>query len=439
MEDFGKYSLVNATVLTRYGEEAISPGYVTIDGNKITAVGAMRDYAKVDGFAELDLSGQYVMPGLIDVHVHLVGGRGELSSGVLGVMAENKTVRAMRSVYEAQKMLRRGITSLRDISIHGTYLKRIFGQGLTAGPRVIACGPGLTRTGGHADLYQFTEAYVREQGFWAVLADGPDEVRRAVRRNLREGADQIKLWMTGGGFFEHDRYSDIHYTMEELKTCVDEAHMIEGTLVCAHAEINKSIRMCIEAGVDTIEHGEDIDEETALLMRERGTILVPTLNLVANWYRDFVAGGDAPANVRPDAFLYRTRDDEFSDADAEVERNAVLASFQVARANGVKIAMGSDTLFEPLTDFGEYSLREFAFLVENGMSVNEAIQSATEISAQALGMGHRLGVLEAGYLADILVVKKDPTESSDVLYDAGNIHYVISDGRIAVEDGRLTF
>lgn len=219
------------------------------------------------------------------------------------VIAENKLVRAMRSVYEAQAVLKRGFTSVRDISWNGLYLKRIFGDNTLPGPRVIACGPGLSRTGGHADLYQYTEDYVRENGFWSIIADGPEEIRKAVRRVLREGADQVKIWASGGDNWPNDRSCDVHYSMEEIVMCVEEAHRQEGTFVCAHAENRESISMCVDAGVDTIEHGEDLDEELAVRMAKKGVILVPTLALVVNWHKDFVPTGDAaPKRYGPTCF-----------------------------------------------------------------------------------------------------------------------------------------
>jgi imidazolonepropionase-like amidohydrolase len=174
-----KFILKNVTVIDGTGGAARAGCYCAVDDGNISGIGPMAEFRRTagaahgvdvgtpEGFQEIDLSGHYVMPGLIDAHVHLAGGRGDYIYGETEVLAEPKLVRAMRSVYEAQKILKRGFTSVRDISWNGLYLKRIFGEGILPGPRIIACGPGLTRTGGHADLFQYTEGYVKEQHFWA--------------------------------------------------------------------------------------------------------------------------------------------------------------------------------------------------------------------------------------------------------------------------------
>ena len=438
MEIGKRFALLNVSVVDGYGGLPVSAMAVVVKDGVIAGVAPMNEYQKEEGVQEVDLQGHYVMPGMIDAHVHLSGGRGETEYQEIGVMAEPKLMRAMRSVYEAQALLRRGFTSVRDISWNGLYLKRLFNDESLPGPRVIACGPGMGRTGSHVDLYQFTEEYVKENGFWAIIADGPEEVRRGVRRVLREGADQVKLWASGGDNWPHDRNGDVHYSMEEIQMCVDEAHRQKGTLVCAHAENKESIRMCVEAGVDTIEHGEDLDEDLAELMAEKGTILVPTLALIVNWYRDFIPTGENSfRKIRPDAFLHRDVPPS-DEAGIEYSENA-KKSFRIAREKGVKIALGSDTVYEPLTQYGEYSAREFKALVECGMTVPEAIRAGTLGSAEALGMSHKIGTVETGKEADLLVLRKDPTQNEEVFYNASNIFLTFCAGRLAVENGRLAW
>lgn len=435
-----KYVLLNATIVDGYGNVPVEGMYVIVEGNKMIEINSMEKYQKYCDLQEVDLSGYYIMPGLIDAHVHLAGGRGSAIYGETEVLAEPKLVRAMRSVYEAQKILKRGFTSVRDISCNGLYLKRIFGEGIMPGPRIIACGPGLTRTGGHADLFQYTEEYIKGQHFWGVLADGKEEIRKAVRRNLREGADQIKIWVSGGDNWANDLSSDVHYSLEEIRTCVEEAHMIKGTLVCAHAENNESIRMAIEAGVDTIEHGEDLDDETAEIMVKKGVILVPTLELLVTWYSKIMAtGNDIDKIIRPDVFLHRTIDEIQDENYQNRVVQKTIDSFRLARQKGVKIALGSDTIYEPLTEYGEYSALELKQMINCGMSVGEAIKAATFTAAEALGMSHRIGTVEVGKNADLLVVKRDPTSNANILYNPENIRYIILNGRLAVEEGRLAF
>ena len=430
--------MLNVSVIDGYGGWPEKNKAVIVEDGFITWVGDMKKYVKRDDLEEISLDNHFVMPGMIDAHVHLSGGRGDMEYQEIEVMAENKMLRAMRSVYEAQAILKRGFTSVRDISLNGLYLKRLFGDDIIPGPRIIACGPGLCRTGGHVDLFQYTLDYVKENGFWGILADGPEEIRKGVRWLLREGADQIKIWASGGDNWPNDRNSDVHYSMEELVMCVEEAHRQTGTFVCAHAENKEAISMCVEAGVDTIEHGEDLTEEIAEKMAQKGIILVPTLALIVNWYRDFIPTGDAVTKkIRPDVFLQRDvpPSDEFGET---YSKNSQM-SFEIARAKGVKIALGSDTVYEPLTMYGEYSAKEFQALVQCGLSVPEAIRAATLGSAEALNMSHKIGTLEAGKEADMLVLTKDPTEDENVLYDPGNIFLTITKGRLTMEDGRFVW
>ncbi|WP_449282236.1 amidohydrolase family protein [Leucobacter sp.] len=434
------FVLCDVGIVDGSGGPARENAYIEVVGSRITAIGDMDGYAAREGVEEIRLPGHYVMPGLIDAHVHLSGGRADMEDQEIGVMAEPMLMKAMRSVYEAQQLLKRGFTTVRDISWNGLYLKRLFFEQQIPGPKVVACGPGLTRTGGHGDLFQFSSEYVEETGVWGIVADGPEEVRKAVRRNLREGADAIKIWVSGGDNWPHDRIGDVHYSMEELRACVEEAHRQKGTIVAAHAENRESIEMAIDAGCDTIEHGEEIDEELARKMVENGTILVPTLELIINWYRDFIPLGDEKREpVRPEAFLYRDLYEERTEAFGEGYSAAAEASFRTALSAGVEIALGSDTVYEPLTKYGEYSAREFKALVQFGMTVPQAIHAATAVSSQAVGMSHVLGTLEPGKLADLLVLRADPTSSAEVVYDVAHHARVYCDGRLTVQDGEFVW
>jgi imidazolonepropionase-like amidohydrolase len=440
MEVGPRFALLDGTVIDGSGAPPMPHAAVLVEGGDIRAVVPMAEYRPDPEVQAIDCAGLFILPGLIDAHVHLAGCRAGKEDQELGAIMEPPLLRAVRSVSEAQALLRRGFTATRDISWNGLYLKRVIREGSLAGPRVIACGPGLCRTGGHGDAYQFDEEFVRRNHFWAVLADGPDEIRKTVRRLLREGADQIKIWASGGDNWANDRNQDRHYSFEEIKTAVDEAHMQRGTLVLSHAENRDSIRDSVLAGADTIEHGEDLDEEICEAMVERGVILVPTLVLLARWFLDFMPTTATPVeHIRPEVFLHRDVD---AVPDAEAGRRyaqRIRDNFEMARAKGVKIALGSDTVYSPLTPHGEYSARELLIMGEFGMTPLEAISAATMTGAEALGMAHRIGLVEAGKAADLLVVEGDPSEDLRVLYDAANIRWVFSNGRLAVEDGRLTF
>lgn len=198
--------------------------------------------------------------------------------------------------------------------------------------------------------------------------------------------------------------------------------------------------MALKAGVDTIEHGEELNEKLAEEMSQKGVILVPTLYLLANWY-DFVKtpGSDAPKLIRPDAFLYREADTLLTDQEKSRYHKQVIDSFHLALKKGVKIALGSDTVYEPACEYGEQSMQELKELIKQGMSIDQAIKSATEIAAQACGMAHRVGTIEPGKAADLLLFKENPVENIKMLTDKDNIEYVIVDGKLAVEHGKLAW
>jgi len=434
------FALLSVSVVDGRGGPPVDDQAVVVRDGRIVAVMPMAQYRRAADVQELALDGHYVMPGLIDAHVHLAGGRADVVDQELGVITEPKPLRAMRSVYEAQQILKRGFTTVRDVSWNGLYLKRLFHEQIIPGPKVIACGPGLTRTGGHADLFQFPPDFVRENGVFGIVADGRDEIVKAVRYLLREGADAVKVFASGGDNWPHDRNADVHYSFEELVACVEEAHRQKGTIVMCHAENREAIDMAVEAGCDTIEHGEDIDEELAAKMASRGTILVPTLQLIVNWHRDFMPVGDATiTKPQPDAFLYRDHYDVHDHAFGEDQSRQAVESFQTARAAGVKIALGSDTVYEPLTPYGEYSALELRALVEHGMTPPEAISAATAVGSEAVGMSHVLGTVEVGKIADLLVVRADPTADPLAIYESSNIYLTFCDGKLTVEDGILAW
>lgn len=432
------YILTNISITDGMGNPTVSDKWMHVKNGRIEEIGDMAEFSYKQNAEVYDYSGKYIMPGLIDAHVHLAGGRGSGDWGDTEVLLEPDAVRTMRSVYEAQKMLRYGFTTVRDISVNSCYLKRVFNDNTFPGPKVIACGPGLARTGGHCDSPQFDLDYVKKHHFWAIISDGVDECRRNVRKVLREGADQIKFWATGGGNWGTDRISDTHYSLEEMKTICDEAHMIKGTLVCAHCETEESIRMAIAAGVDTIEHGEALTADIAEEMAEKGIVLVPTLYLIANWY-DIVAtpGIDAPKLIRPDAFLQRDVGGTITEEEKVEYKKRVLNSFMIAKETGVIIAVGSDTVYEPACKYGQMTLEEYKELVKSGMSVPEAIQAITQNGAIACGMNHRVGTVKEGLEADFLVLDTDPELSVDIIGAPGHIEQVVLNGNTVVVKGQL--
>jgi len=401
MKKENKFAIVGGTLIDGTGQEPVENTVILIEGSRIVDIGRRNVVRIPEGFETIEASDLTIMPGLIDCHVHLTGCRGKDPLYWMGLV-EPKPLRAMRAVTDAWKVLDAGFTTVRDMgSLNAIYLKKVIEEGLVAGPRIIACGRALGRTGGHGDLrrdiYELPEQFVSESLSFAEICDGVDSVRRAVRKLIGLGADCIKFFASGGGSWEKDRMEDQHFTLEEMKAIVDEAHMA-GMKVAAHAEGLKGAKAAVEVGVDTIEHGDVLDEEVCKEMVRKNIILVPTISVyyVGPW------------------------------AAWEVQQK----SFKIARSVGVKIALGSDAFVEDWTSYGTYNIGEIKKLVDWGMSPMEAIMSATKIGAEALGIEDKVGTLEKGKLADILLVKGNPLEDITVLLDKKNIQTIIKEGRI---------
>jgi imidazolonepropionase-like amidohydrolase len=443
MMNESRYVLRNVTLIDGKGNEPVERAALSVNAGRIEAIGDAKTFHPKDGYRVFDLDGMTVTPGLIDAHVHLSG----VKSDRVSAFTIHPTIRAYKSVVQAQAMMAYGITAVRDISPLGLYLKRMIHRGEIVGPRIVACGQGLARSGGHADIPELPFEIVENENewgsrhYWGVFADGEVEIRKKIRLMLREGADQIKFWASGGGYSTVDPISDVHYTLEECKVIVDEAKLIANMPVLSHAENLRSIKYSIEAGVDSIEHGDELDEECAEQMAEKGILFVPTVNLVANWYLDRFGENKVEATpVGVEYGPFRTAY-EMEGADGEIDgykiRDEIYDVFRMAREKGVRIAMGSDTVRDLTTKYGEYSIREMMAMAEAGMSNLEAIQAATGTAAAALRLDPYIGTLEVGKIADLLVLRENPAEDLSVLLNKENLRYVIQDGVIKIEDGRM--
>ncbi len=373
-----------------------------------------------------DANGAYMIPGLIDCHVHYGG---VYESSDKDWVCENDFEQAMRSVEQCQQSLRHGFTSVRDISRYGIHLRNMINGGFIQGPTIVPCGRGLTRSGGHADSIHFPQEFVKEHHPWGIIADGVDEVRKACRLLLREGSKTIKLWASGGGINDWEKETDTHYTLEEIKVMVAEAKEF-GVPVAAHCENKESIKRCIEAGVDSIEHGEDFDEETITwyehyAARQRGLpakernpeiTLVPTIGLYVDWYEQF----DPPKE--------RDLTGCVGDTLGAKEIDRIQKSFKRAKAAGIKIAVGADSFCSKLTPYGMYTHNEMYELKNAGMTDSEVLLAATINGAELLRLDDRKGSLEIGKDADFLLLKKDPlTDINNITHD--NIMCVIKEGQ----------
>lgn len=410
MELQNEFILVGATLIDGNGGPPQEGTIITVKDGVIHNITSDRSVLKLKpDVQKLDFTGNFVMPGLIDSHIHFAG---DINVDPINWISQPQSLKAIRTVAEAQNLLDFGFTTVRSCgSRYDIHLKRAIEEGTIIGPRIVACGRGLCRTGGHGDirrdLYDLSDDLVDKTIPWALRCDGVEEIRKAVRKLISQGVDAIKVWMCGGGSWERDSVADVHFTMEELNTVVEEARMAH-LRVAAHCENLATIKMAIAAGVDTIEHAdvlageEKLDEDTCRAMVKQDIIIVPTLSIyfVGPWAVEAI-----PQNI--------------------------VDSYKLAIKTGVKIAAGADNIAAAVTPYGQFNLGEIKLLVDIlGLTPMQAIVSATKIGAEALGIADKVGTVEKGKSADLLIIKGNPAENISVLMNKENIEHVIKEGKL---------
>ncbi|MEM8696414.1 MAG: amidohydrolase family protein [Pseudomonadota bacterium] len=403
-EDF---VLDNARIVSPADENISELLSILVEHGEITEIAARIDRPGVERF---DLDGGHVTPGLIDCHVHPF-----LADTNLARLSEvPPTLMTARATRILERMLMRGFTTIRDAAGGDWGIKQAVEDDLIIGPRMFIAGRALSQTGGHGDFRSLTDdndvCHCKHAlAFTARIADGIDDVRKAVREELRKGADQIKIMVSGGVSSPHDPLERNQYSPDEISVIVEEAER-RGTYVMAHAYGADAIRVALECGVRSIEHGNLIDEETASLAAEKGAYLVPTLTTYD------VLADTASASGWSDEML----------AKLDRVRSAGMESIRICRRAGVKIGFGTDLLGD---SFDEQS-REFG-IRSRGESVAQILESATLVNAEILRMKDRLGVVKAGAIADLLVLAGNPLDDVNVLLGQGrHIDMVIKAGGI---------
>lgn len=387
------------TLLAVPGERPARQKTIVVEDGRIARV--------VDGFVDpagiaadarlVDWSDAFVLPGLMDMHVHLLAELGPNSRS--DPLTVTTSMQALRGAQHARKTLLAGFTTVRDLggepeAIYA--LRDAVAAGLVPGPRIVAAGSPLSATGGHGDVDGVKAELLT---LWTpdTICDGPYECRRAVRHAVKYGADWIKVTATGGVLSDTRTGTDQQMTGDELTEIMTTAHAL-GVRVAAHAHGADGIRAALAAGVDSIDHGTFLDDEALRLFRQTGAYLVPTLS----------PGAKVPAMMAGNPFFT-----------AAIRQKALAASaasksgFAKAYKAGVKIAFGTDTGVTPHGDNAD----EFAMMVAAGMPAMEAIRSATVVAAGLLGMSDDLGTLEAGKFADLVAVNGNPIDDITVLED----------------------
>ena len=379
---------------------------VVIEGERIAAVGPEGAIPEPRGAEVVDLSGHTILPGLFDCHVHLGGIPGD--GGDTQKMRETVAHEAIYAAAHAEITLMKGFTSVRNIGAGNYYdaaLRDMIERGIVIGPRVQAATWGVGSTGGHADINGWNPD-VPTPGY-AMIADGADELRKAIRYQVKYGADVIKVTASGGVLSHGDSVSDQAYSLEELKVIVETAEML-GTPVAAHAHSPAAMNDAIRAGVRSIEHGTLIDDEGIRLAREHGTFIVPTLYTL-----DFIIDEGAESGV-PEHSIRKAKEM------AAAQRERLAAAFHA----GVKFAYGTDAAVFP---HGRNAL-DFAIMVdEMDISPMAAIRTATINAAELLGWEADLGSIEEGKLADIIAVAGDPLADIRLLED---VRFVMKGGEV---------
>ncbi|WP_250441158.1 MULTISPECIES: amidohydrolase family protein [unclassified Caballeronia] len=390
--------LKNARVLDADHERDDGRYSIVIDGDAIREV--TREPVEASGAQVIDVGGKTVMPGMIDCHVHVIASVAHLGNN----SRLPNTFAVLRAVPILAGMLDRGFTTVRDAGGADYALSRAIEDGVIAGPRLFVAGKALSQTGGHGDFRErFDNADPdpcgcnRNMGAIGRVVDGVDEMRKAVREEMRAGANHIKIMASGGVASPTDPIGNLQFSVDEVKAAVEEAESHQ-TYVMAHAYTAKAIARVVKLGVRTIEHGNLIDEDAARVMAEHGAYAVPTLVTY-----------DAMSKVGAQMGLAQDTLDK-----NESVRKRGLEALAMLHERGVKIGLGSDLL----GDMHQYQSDELSIRA-NIVGAFEAIRQATAIGAEIVNMKGKLGVVAAGAYADLLVVDGDPLKDIRVLTGQG--------------------
>jgi imidazolonepropionase-like amidohydrolase len=387
------------------GGRVLTGQSIVVDGERIVRVAS----GYLDGEQVIDLRDATVMPGWIDLHVHIASE--QAPERQLERFTLDPQDAAYRSVVYAERTLMAGFTTVRDLGTsHGLAqsLRRAVDQGLVPGPRIFTAGKSIATTGGHADPSNGTNRELaRDPGPDEGVVNSIDDAWKAVRARYQEGADLIKITATGGVLSQARSGENPQFRVEEIEAIVAAARDY-GYKVAAHAHGTEGMKRAVIGGVDSIEHGTFMTDEVIRLMRRHGTWYVPTISAGRFVGEKAEEPGYFSELVRPKAAAIGPQ---------------IQDTFARAYRGGVKIAFGTDTGVSPHGD----NWREFGFMIEAGMPAMEAIQSATKSAAELLGESERLGSLEAGKLADIIAVPGDPLTDPE---EFGRVHFVMKGGHV---------
>ncbi len=391
------------TLIAEPGESPTSEQSILIANGQI--VGVEDGFVSPDGAKIIDLSDDYVLPGLIDSHVHITG---ELNPNarLLAVTDSDGDV-AYKALAHAQTTLRAGFTTIQDVGAGDVIfdLRDAINAGTVQGPRILASGRALSPTGGHGDTHGYRQE-ILDLAPNHTICDGVADCRRATREAIKRGADVIKITATGGVLSNTAAGVERQFFDDELEAIVQTAAQM-GRKVTAHAHGTTGINAALQAGVASIEHGSYLDTQSIRLFRNNDAVLVPTL-LAGKTVTDWASEPWLPEPSRIKA--------------AQVGP-VMLENTRLAYEGGVTIAFGTDSGVSAHGD----NAQEFALMVEVGMTPAEAIRSATVVAAAHVGLADEIGTIEAGKAADIIAVDGDPLADVNELLE---VDFVMKDGAI---------
>jgi imidazolonepropionase-like amidohydrolase len=404
----GAFCFAHGRIVDGDNHAPLDDGYVLIEDGVIREVGPVSAVpSRRRDLTVIDVAGRALMPGLIDCHAHLVYAGFRRFEEIDRCPVETAAINAVNN---AATLLRAGYTTIRDLGTIGNVavaVRDAVTEGRIPGPRVVASGQIIHSTAGLADT--LPTCWELGCGGFGVRADGPGEIIKVIRRQVRNGVDNIKLGASGAEGSPHSSTWMTTMNAEEMAAAVGEAHRW-GRTVAVHCQSYESVKQALRAGADTIEHGTRLDEEALALFRMKGAILVPTLSTLMS-----VLEMGETLNLSP-----KQREE------MAVNRPLWLDSFRRAREAGVPIAAGGD--IGNRYPHGS-NARELEFLVGQGLTSLEAIHSATGLAARALRREDRLGSIAPGKAADLLVVDGDPLADIKILQDHSRLWLVLQGGR----------
>lgn len=406
----------NGTLIDGTGRTPLPDAGVLIREDSIHAVGRAGSLRLPNAsINEIDAEGGYILPGFIDTHVHLTLEGINLARDMMTPFS----LRFYNSVEHMRRTVEAGITSVRDAGGADFGMKQAVESGVVPGPRLQISIAVLTTTGGHVDFWMRSgnefHLFPAYPGFPDGRCDGVDGARQKVREVLRAGADVVKICATGGVLSPTDHPEFTQFSPEELDVIVREAAYRRGVKVMAHAQGLEGIKNAVRAGVHSIEHGIYLDDEAIEQMQQRGTFLVPTLLAPVA----VIEAGEK--NGMPDHAIRKSREV------IEAHRDSIRRAHKA----GVKIAMGTDAGVMPHGT----NLRELGLMHDIGMTPMEALVATTRTAAECLGWQDRVGTIQEGKLADIVLARTNPLQDIRSLEDTKNIVFVMQNGKI-VKDCR---